>query len=215
MATPLTDSINALTAYANEVTGGSDTNLSDAVHTLASGYGGGSDTAIIDSNTKYLNISAQTNDTRAVRMFAFQPFEVIVFNGYMDFTGCGYMCEFMGNLKAAIFPDATILSSYLFWDTNQNHTKPSIDLHKKNTFSNATPFRLEQGADIILRNSEMSTTGFTATTCGMSSGIKFFVPSVLRADYLADSNWSTFGSDRILPIEGTIYEDIDWWKALV
>ena len=42
MATPLTDSINALTAYANEVTGGSDTNLSDAVHTLASGYGGGS-----------------------------------------------------------------------------------------------------------------------------------------------------------------------------
>ena len=41
MATPLTDSINALTAYANEVTGGSDTNLSDAVHTLASGYGGG------------------------------------------------------------------------------------------------------------------------------------------------------------------------------
>lgn len=41
MATPLTDSINALTTYANEVTGGSDTNLSDAVHTLANGYGGG------------------------------------------------------------------------------------------------------------------------------------------------------------------------------
>lgn len=41
MATPLTDSINALTAYANEITGQSDTNLSDAVHTLASGYGGG------------------------------------------------------------------------------------------------------------------------------------------------------------------------------
>lgn len=41
MSTPLTDSINALTAYANEVTGGSDTTLSDAVHTLASGYGQG------------------------------------------------------------------------------------------------------------------------------------------------------------------------------
>lgn len=40
--TPLTDSINALTTYANEVTGASDTTLSDAVHTLASGYGGGS-----------------------------------------------------------------------------------------------------------------------------------------------------------------------------
>ena len=40
MATPLTDSINALTTYANEVTGASDTTLSDAVHTLANGYGG-------------------------------------------------------------------------------------------------------------------------------------------------------------------------------
>ena len=39
--TPLTDGINALTAYANEVTGASDTTLSDAVETLASGYGGG------------------------------------------------------------------------------------------------------------------------------------------------------------------------------
>lgn len=41
MSTPLTDSINALTTYANEVTGQSDTTLSDAVHTLASGYGQG------------------------------------------------------------------------------------------------------------------------------------------------------------------------------
>lgn len=41
MATPLTDGINALTAYANEITGQSDTDLSDAVHTLAEGYGQG------------------------------------------------------------------------------------------------------------------------------------------------------------------------------
>lgn len=38
----LTDSIEALTTYANGVTGESDTNLSDAVHSLGSGYGGGS-----------------------------------------------------------------------------------------------------------------------------------------------------------------------------
>lgn len=41
MATPLTDAINALTTYANTVTGASDTTLSDAVGTLAAGYGGG------------------------------------------------------------------------------------------------------------------------------------------------------------------------------
>lgn len=38
--TPLTDSIEALTTYANQATGASDTNLSDAVYTLAQGYGG-------------------------------------------------------------------------------------------------------------------------------------------------------------------------------
>lgn len=43
MAKPLTDGINALTRYANSVTGASDTTLSDAVATLASGYGGGVD----------------------------------------------------------------------------------------------------------------------------------------------------------------------------
>ena len=43
MAQPLTDAINALTTYANSVTGKTppDTTLSDAVATLASGYGGG------------------------------------------------------------------------------------------------------------------------------------------------------------------------------
>ena len=51
MSTPLTDSINALTTYANEVTGASDTTLSDAVHTLASGYGGGSGYTLLASGT--------------------------------------------------------------------------------------------------------------------------------------------------------------------
>ena len=42
--TPLTDAINALTTYANTVTSASDTTLSDAVATLAAGYGGGGGT---------------------------------------------------------------------------------------------------------------------------------------------------------------------------
>lgn len=41
MTKPLTDAINALTTYANSVTGQSDTTLSEAVATLANGYGGG------------------------------------------------------------------------------------------------------------------------------------------------------------------------------
>ena len=42
---PLTDGITALTTYANEVTGGADETLSDAVETLASGYGQGANIA--------------------------------------------------------------------------------------------------------------------------------------------------------------------------
>ena len=45
MSTPLTDSINALTAYANEVTGAEDATLSDAVGRLCEGYGEGNITA--------------------------------------------------------------------------------------------------------------------------------------------------------------------------
>ena len=46
--TPLTDAINALTRYANETTGASDTNLSDAVGTLVAGYGGGGGSDLVD-----------------------------------------------------------------------------------------------------------------------------------------------------------------------
>ena len=62
MSTPLTDSINALTTYANEVTGASDTTLSDAVHTLASGYGGGSATLIAKTITENGTYSAEDDD---------------------------------------------------------------------------------------------------------------------------------------------------------
>lgn len=53
MATPLTDVINALTTYANEVTGASDTTLSDAVHTLASGYGQGGGSGFVYETGTY------------------------------------------------------------------------------------------------------------------------------------------------------------------
>lgn len=49
--TPLTDAINALTQYANETTGQSDTTLSTAVGTLVAGYGGGGGISIDDLAT--------------------------------------------------------------------------------------------------------------------------------------------------------------------
>ena len=66
--TPLTDAINALTTYANTVTSASDTTLSDAVATLASGYGGGGGTSqtltnIFPSNTSLVAGYLNSNDT--------------------------------------------------------------------------------------------------------------------------------------------------------
>ena len=56
MSTPLTDGINALTAYANETTGASDTTLSDAVGRLCEGYGGGNELYPVGTDlvTKYI-----------------------------------------------------------------------------------------------------------------------------------------------------------------
>lgn len=51
MATPLTDAITALTTYANEITGESDTTLSDAVRSLADGYGQGGPLTLIGTKT--------------------------------------------------------------------------------------------------------------------------------------------------------------------
>lgn len=72
MATPLTDAINALTTYANSVTGASDTTLSDAVDSLVAGYGGGGSSGpafeLIGQWTGYLaeytnTSTAETTDT--------------------------------------------------------------------------------------------------------------------------------------------------------
>lgn len=63
MTQPLTDAINALTRYANEVTGQYDTNLSDAVRALCDGYGGGGgeglqlvDTITVPEDTRSYNL---------------------------------------------------------------------------------------------------------------------------------------------------------------
>lgn len=61
MSQPLTDAINALTTYANSITGASDTTLSDAVDTLVDGYGGGGGSGVITGSfTPSANESTHT-----------------------------------------------------------------------------------------------------------------------------------------------------------
>jgi hypothetical protein len=68
MSTPLTDSINALTTYANEITGASDTTLSDAVHTLTNGYG---------QSGGYTGIEVKTDSNGDITDYIFHGFSEI------------------------------------------------------------------------------------------------------------------------------------------
>ena len=78
--TPLTDAINALTQYANETTGASDTTLSDAVGTLVAGYGGGGGSSewqlLHDSTTTEdgnLQIALTNISVKEVKIYAIEP----------------------------------------------------------------------------------------------------------------------------------------------
>lgn len=73
MPTPLTDAINALTTYANTVTGASDTTLSDAVATLASGYGqgGGITWDALATNTEPSGAVTLSNAVTSIQQYAF------------------------------------------------------------------------------------------------------------------------------------------------
>ena len=85
MSTPLTDAINALTTYSNTVTGASDTTLSDAVATLAAGYGGGgSGPSFLDLVARSLT-TISSNDVITVGYSAFRNYSTLT---SVDFPNC-------------------------------------------------------------------------------------------------------------------------------
>ena len=171
---------------------------------------------INDNNNKIINLKRSNNATNGdiSRLFGHNEAKVLYITGFTNINS-PYMFEFMSNLEAAIFTDATSIANYAFWDT-QHTGSIGIDFYKTMTFPGASPFYLMGvDLDIILRSSEMSTTAFTVSNWGIPPKMKFYVPSSLVNIYLANSNWSTFGSERILSIEGTKYEDINWWKSII
>lgn len=72
MSTPLTDAINALTAYANETTGLNDTALSDAVGSLVAGYGGSSGLGTITATTA-CGVSSDSYEHIVSKILALYP----------------------------------------------------------------------------------------------------------------------------------------------
>jgi hypothetical protein len=115
MSAPLTDSIQNLTSYINEVTGGEDNNLSDAIATLAAGYGSGGyslkdiasgseprgDIVMDDGNT--IGHSAFYRRTK-IRSFSSESVTTIQANAFVDCSG----------LSSVNFPNLTYMSTGVF-----------------------------------------------------------------------------------------------------
>lgn len=137
MATPLTDAINALTTYANETTGASDTNLSDAVETLVDGYGQGGGYSIDDiASTEPRGAITLTTPTVRAHAFAYNPYITsVTTNGTTTiadsaFTYCTAMTtanlagvtnisganamSFCSNLTTLLIPDLVSVNNQCF-----------------------------------------------------------------------------------------------------
>jgi len=108
----LTSRIQALTAYANEVTGASDTTLSDAVATLAEGYGGGGDEVLFGTYgqlyIKDIRFSDDVTSFGGVFQYC-KYLETFDSNNATSYTGSNLGYD--ENLKSASFPKITQYNS--------------------------------------------------------------------------------------------------------
>lgn len=221
MATPLTDGINALTAYANEVTGESNQTLSDAVESLVAGYGGGgSDEELL---LKILDRTISGDATiNSVEKLGYQAFSLctglrkislpncIELNGGYIFNGCNNIEEYYlprlrtvsnqqiftnPKVKCIVLPALESMFSNAFYAANAQLEKVDMlggGLIRAGNFRNYSALNL-----FIFRNTSSITTlynldGIETTKFGSNgSGGTIYAPQALISSYQADSKWST------------------------
>ena len=214
---PLTDAIDALTSYANSVTGESDTNLPDAVRTLADGYGqGGGDSiwaSIVDRTVT--EIDDKDGVCKDVSWSAFHyctsltsvVLPAVTSVGVDAFTRCS-------KLSSVDLPSATtILNTAFSYCTGLSAIDlPVMASIGKNAFNGCSKL-----ATLILRKSDsickIDGTGVLAGTPIKSGTGYIYVPASLIERYKTATNWSTFAAQfRALEdytVDGTITGDLD------
>lgn len=99
--TPLTDAINALTTYANETTGASDTTLSAAVGSLVAGYGGGGGSGWSADEIATRSMSGAITISTATSIAA---------NAFADCTGITSLTDKTASLGGSCFSGCTNLA---------------------------------------------------------------------------------------------------------
>lgn len=212
--TPLTDAIQALTTYANETTGASDTTLSAAVGTLVAGYGQGG--------------SGWTTDGIATNA---EPSGALVL-GNVEVKNGAFCCKtgitsvsgqatavldsaFLGcsGLTSAMFPNIT-------GQVQQSSFKDCKNLEIADLGScyqiNSSAFQNDNKlVTVILRRS--SVVALQTVSAFLNTGIRgyggrsgtIYVPNSLIASYQTANNWSSIyaeGHVTFAKIEGSIYE---------
>jgi len=193
----LTSRIQALTAYANEVTGESDTTLADAIATLAQGYGQGGGFDINDLADGTFPVGVITIDTAL--------------------SLAGHAFAFKSDIMGALLKSPTILDYRCFEScTNLAWVDVSKTLGQTgyNGINTATFIYCSALNTIILRGSGISTlsnaNAFLNTPFASGgTGGTLYVPQALISSYQSATNWSTilgYTNNQILPIEGSIYE---------
>lgn len=230
--TPLTDAINALTTYSNTVTGASDTTLSDAVATLAAGYGGGGGwtTDGIAQNTEPNGVVTLSDSVTTLRpyAFAYKPITGITANGVTTVYGNVF---FHSGLTSVHLPLATADSNYtgsvfescasLITAVLPSWNKPmyssfflsctaleAVDIYG-HSFGGSYVFRYCTALKtLILRSPSVVTLGNAnhfnnSSFASGGTGGDIYVPQALLATYPTSGNWATING------YGTVT-----WKAI-
>lgn len=198
--TPLTDAINALTTYSNTVTGASDTTLSEAVATLASGYGGGGDSV------------AMVMKTIGFECFRYVHLpETLIFP---NVTRLDSRC-FGGatGLKTLVLPAVSSLDSYPLADNvviqtiDFGENTPTFGSYSLSGNTSLTTLILRKTSDVIALGN-LNAFNNTPFKNGGSGGT-VYVPQALINSYQSANNWSTvlgYANNGIQAIEGSYYE---------
>lgn len=216
MATPLTDKINALTAYANEVTGESDTTLSEAVHTLADGYGqGGGDSIwnkIVDRTVT--EVDDKDGLCKGVSGYTFYECKSLTSIIFPSATSVGDSAfSKCTSLSSVELPSATSLGGYAF---NNCYVLGTLDLPAMASIGTRAFYGSSLNT-LILRKSDSICTlsnvsAFYSTPIYSGAGY-IYVPSALIETYKTASQWSTYAARfRALEdytVDGTITGDLD------
>lgn len=210
---PLTDGINALIRYANETTGASDTTLSDAVESLAAGYGGGGGVSVEDMATGNGPTGEVALNGVSVIDHAFQGRKGITKVVLLNIQRLGRECfADCSNIASFWAPDLTHLNGL----GNLSSANLTIVDFPKLTYIQSTSFMNNKNLrTIILRASSIcslaNSNALQDTPFKGYGGLTgtLYAPSALVESYKTASKWCELynaGTMTVLPIEGSIYE---------